>query len=177
MSEYDFICGFLTNNNNVIYQIELTEDTIPSIYLILNGHEDKFVDFLNDQILCRYIGIYYHKVKKNIILAKKYYLLSANKGSVAALNSYGFLIQNENKALAISYYKMAIEKGNDQAIYNYAFLLETEHNIEQAILHYHMYYEKTQNTQVLDIVKRLVDQNLKLVVEKIKEAVEIKKIK
>ena len=57
------------NKYNVAY-IDYDKTTIEAIEKIINGNID---DMYDNPILYRYVGLYYNEVKKDYIIAEKYF--------------------------------------------------------------------------------------------------------
>ena len=67
---------------------------------------------LNDDNILFIIGIYYHHIKKNYVLMKKYYLMAIDrKQTVAMINYAMYFYSNSDYDQMIKYFAMAINNG------------------------------------------------------------------
>uniref|UniRef100_A0A6C0H5S4 RING-type domain-containing protein n=1 Tax=viral metagenome TaxID=1070528 RepID=A0A6C0H5S4_9ZZZZ len=100
---------------------------------------------INDMIIgiTNNLGIFYN-YETNLVKAKKYFLMSIEKGNECAMCNLAMLFETKEKDYknAIKYYLMAIEKGFDLAMNNLGNLYYVKKDYENAKKYYLMAIEK-----------------------------------
>jgi TPR repeat protein len=95
-----------------------------------------------------YVGVYYNHININYSLAKKYYLISIDKGNIQAMCSLGLYYRfiERNWDLMKKYYLMAIDKGNTEAMNNLGlYYQDIEKNYDLMKQYYLMAIDKGSN--------------------------------
>jgi tetratricopeptide (TPR) repeat protein len=133
------ICDFLDKYNLTDAQISsYDDDTKRIITEILNGKINNHINSKNGIILL-YIGSQYEYIKKDIDLAKKYYLMGVEQECPRAINNMGLIYSRQNKLeLAEKYYLMAIKYNNPTAMANLGALYEKQNKLVLAEKYYLM---------------------------------------
>jgi tetratricopeptide (TPR) repeat protein len=127
-----------------IEYIEINEDIFEIVHKIFKHNEIDLDITYDNPVVCYYIGVYLHFIKKNMNNTMKYYLPAIDAGIVPAMYYAGHYHYNvtENYKEAVCYYKMAINKKCYKSMNNLGvYYNDIEKNIQEARRYYHMAIE------------------------------------
>ncbi len=126
LSKYDVSYISINNNNdlNLVYNI------FKSGSIVYDADLSDTYSF--------YLGLYFHHVKKDYELMKKYYTMALEKGNLNAMKNLGdYYYRNDNCELMKKYYLMAIDKGDTDAMNKLGYYYNTKEDYELMKKYYH----------------------------------------
>lgn len=140
INKMNTITHFLNSYNLFDEEVQYYNIIIDDIASIINGNIKE--SYINP-ILANYAGLFYEHVKRNLRLAKKYYLMAISNNSYYAMNNLARLHKKRKKyKLAKKYYKMAVRKGDPEAMRNLGLLYQEQNNYNKAVYYYSMSNER-----------------------------------